>query len=152
VDAPRRKEPAQYLAKMYQYLLVSVLCFLSQAQFSSAFPSPSNHALAERQSDCVIFEVDLTWEEDNSVGTPKQTILVNGTSPGPALYMSVGETVEFVVHNYLPFNTTVHFHGITQLDTPWSDGVPGLSQAPILPGATFVYKWTADEYGQYWYG
>lgn len=38
-----------------------------------------------------------------------------------------------------------------QLNTPWSDGVPGLTQKPILPGGTFTYRWTATEYGTYWY-
>lgn len=39
----------------------------------------------------------------------------------------------------------------TDFMKPWSDGVPGVSQYAILPGANFTYKWTADEYGQYWY-
>lgn len=37
-----------------------------------------------------------------------------------------------------------------QYNTPWSDGVPGLSQKPILPGESFTYKWTATQYGTYW--
>lgn len=41
--------------------------------------------------------------------------------------------------------------GIEQLGTPWSDGMPGLSQRPILPGSSFVYRWTANEYGMYFY-
>jgi FtsP/CotA-like multicopper oxidase with cupredoxin domain len=36
-------------------------------------------------------------------------------------------------------------------NTPWSDGVPGLSQRPIQPGKSFKYKWTATNYGSYWY-
>jgi hypothetical protein len=32
-----------------------------------------------------------------------------------------------------------------------ADGVPGLSQKPIQPGDTFTYKWTATQYGTYWY-
>ena len=137
---------------MYRYLLISLLCFLAQFETSLSLPSTPRYTAAKRtDSGYIHFEVDLTWEEDNAVGIPKQTILVNGTSPGPVLYMALGDTVEFVVNNYLPFSTTIHFHGITQLDTPWSDGVPGVSQMPIAPGATFVYKWTADEYGQYFY-
>lgn len=41
--------------------------------------------------------------------------------------------------------------GIEQLGTPWSDGVPGLSQCPIKPGKSFLYKWNANEYGSYFY-
>lgn len=31
------------------------------------------------------------------------------------------------------------------------DGVPGLSQKKIEPGCIFKYKWTATQYGTYWY-
>ena len=31
------------------------------------------------------------------------------------------------------------------------DGVNGLSQCPIAPGSTFVYNWTAMQYGSSWY-
>jgi FtsP/CotA-like multicopper oxidase with cupredoxin domain len=76
---------------------------------------------------------------------------MNGQFPGPLLDLNQGDTVEFLVHNNLPFNETIHFHGIEQLGTPWSDGVPGLSQWPIKPGNSFLYTWTANEYGTYWY-
>lgn len=78
-------------------------------------------------------------------------ILVNGQLPGPPVYANVGDTVEFTVLNQMPFETTIHFHGITQVGTPWSDGVLGLSQWPIPPNGTFVYTWLADEYGTYFY-
>lgn len=37
------------------------------------------------------------------------------------------------------------------MNTPWADGVPGLSQRPIQPGDSYVYKWFADQYGSYFY-
>jgi FtsP/CotA-like multicopper oxidase with cupredoxin domain len=37
------------------------------------------------------------------------------------------------------------------MNTPWSDGVPGLTQKPIQPNATFKYRWHADTYGSYFY-
>lgn len=41
--------------------------------------------------------------------------------------------------------------GIRQQGTPWSDGVPGLTQLPIKPGNQFLYAWKADDYGTYIY-
>ena len=41
--------------------------------------------------------------------------------------------------------------GIEQAGTPWSDGVPGLTQRLIQPGRSFTYKWKATQYGSYWY-
>ncbi len=46
---------------------------------------------------------------------------------------------------------TIHDPGIEQHLTPWSDGVPGVTQRQIQPGNTFVYRWTATQYGSYWY-
>ncbi len=37
-----------------------------------------------------------------------------------------------------------------QQGTPWSDGVPGVSQKPIGGGKSFTYKWVATQYGTYW--
>ncbi len=37
------------------------------------------------------------------------------------------------------------------LGTPWSDGVPGLTQRQIPTGRTYSYKWKATQYGSYWY-
>ncbi|KAF2228885.1 multicopper oxidase [Viridothelium virens] len=104
-------------------------------------------ALAENVS----FTINLTWDYGAPDGFSREMILINGTSPGPALLINQGDNVKFLVHNNLPSNTTIHFHGITQLKTPWSDGVPGFSQKPILPGDSFLYQWTADDYGTYWY-
>lgn len=36
-------------------------------------------------------------------------------------------------------------------NTPWSDGVPGLTQKQIRPGKSFLYQWTATQFGTYWY-
>lgn len=41
--------------------------------------------------------------------------------------------------------------GIEQIGTPWSDGVPGLSQRPIESNSEFRYYWKADQYGAYFY-
>jgi FtsP/CotA-like multicopper oxidase with cupredoxin domain len=42
-------------------------------------------------------------------------------------------------------------HGLLQKTTPWSDGVPGVSQCPIAPGETLVYRFQADLYGTSWW-
>jgi FtsP/CotA-like multicopper oxidase with cupredoxin domain len=47
--------------------------------------------------------------------------------------------------------TTLHWHGLTQVKTPWFDGVPGVSQCPISPGKSFTYSFQADQYGTSWY-
>ncbi|KAJ5614692.1 hypothetical protein N7528_008346 [Penicillium herquei] len=114
-----------------------VLLFLSLFQLVSA--------------EVVYFSIVLTWEEKEVAGFTRDVILVNDSFPGPELRLVQGDDVIFDVKNECPFNVTVHFHGIDQKGTPWSDGVPGLSQRPIVSGSKFRYQWTADQYGSYFY-
>jgi len=97
------------------------------------------------------FELVLTWETASPDGTPRKVIHANGQFPAPTLEVDEGDRVEVTVFNKLPYNTTVHFHGIHQDTTPWSDGVPGVTQRHIQPGKSFVYEWDANQYGSYWY-
>ena len=127
---------------MHPSVISQVILSMFSLQLVLAAPSRNEQDLGPQ---LIKFEVTLTWEDAYDVGRPKKTVLVDGTSPGPKLEMTVGDSVEFTVHNSMPLNTTIHFHGITQLGTPWSDGVPGVSQAPIQPNESFIYRWTADE-------
>ncbi|KAL4909873.1 hypothetical protein BDW74DRAFT_186268 [Aspergillus multicolor] len=99
----------------------------------------------------ISFQVNLTWDDYEPAGIPRKMILANGQFPAPALRLKQGDDVEFLVNNEMPFPTTVHFHGVEQQGTPWSDGVPGLSQRPIPPGESFLYKWRATNHGSYFY-
>lgn len=42
-------------------------------------------------------------------------------------------------------------HGADLPNASWSDGVAGVSQAPIPPGSTFRYKFKAEPAGTLWY-
>ncbi|EHA27091.1 laccase [Aspergillus niger ATCC 1015] len=99
----------------------------------------------------VQFQLDLTYEDVSVAGDVHKAIVSNGQVPGPTLWLKQGDDVEFLVNNSMSISTTVHFHGIEQLGTPWSDGVPGLSQLQIQPGEQFLYKWKASQYGSYIY-
>lgn len=124
------------------------------AHVSLAFPSnvnSTNDTTNLGPQNPVIFELLLTWGPVAPNGHVRNGILMNGQFPGPTLELNQGDDVEFIVHNSLPFATTIHAHGIDQVGTPWSDGVPGVSQRPIQPGQSFVYRWTATTYGTYWY-
>ena len=47
--------------------------------------------------------------------------------------------------------TSVHWHGIRQLDSVHMDGVNGITQCPIAPKDYFVYNFTLKQYGSSWY-
>ncbi|PQE05161.1 Multicopper oxidase type 2 protein [Rutstroemia sp. NJR-2017a BVV2] len=96
------------------------------------------------------FELNVTWGLWAPDGVERQQTLINGQFPGPPLIMDEGDDVEVTVNNFMPYSTTIHYHGIEQLGTPWSDGVPGVSQRLIPPGERFVYSFKVQQYGTYW--
>ncbi|KAL3456072.1 laccase-1 [Aspergillus heterothallicus] len=96
--------------------------------------------------------LEFTWESGApNGGEPRNLIHTNGQYPGPDLVWDEDDDIQVIVTNNLPFNTTVHWHGLEMKETPWADGVPGLSQEPIPPGETFVYEFKAYPAGTFWY-
>ena len=128
-------------------LLATAASFVS----ASASYNTSSTSICGSSSKCVPFSVDVTRGDINAGGFTRDGILVNGSFPGPPLKLKVGDCVDFVVNNKMDEATGVHFHGIRQYGTPWSDGTPGLSQYSIQPGESYMYQWTADASGTYFY-
>ncbi|KAG8737848.1 hypothetical protein FRC10_007601 [Ceratobasidium sp. 414] len=93
----------------------------------------------------------LTYGTTNQDGTVKESWLINGQTPGPHLVWDEGDTILATVINHGHEPMTMHWHGIQQIGTPWSDGVPGLTQYPIPVGGNFVYNFTLHETGLQWY-
>lgn len=101
-------------------------------------------------------DIEQTWvislKSVNPDGVSKVVPVVNGQYPGPELRGRVGQTVEIRVENHLPTeSTTIHWHGIKQTGTAWSDGVPGITQCPISPGDSFVYRFKLEDAGTLWW-
>lgn len=96
------------------------------------------------------------WEVKYDYRSPdcykKLVITINGKTPGPTIQAQEGDTVVVEVNNkLLTENLAIHWHGIRQIGTPWFDGTEGVSQCPILPGDTFVYRFVVDRPGTYLY-
>jgi manganese oxidase len=90
-------------------------------------------------------EFDLTtkivdWEIEP--GKIVKAWTYNGVVPGPTLKAEVGDRVKVVIKNELPESTSIHFHGLRVPNA--MDGVPDITQAPIKPGASFAYEFTAQ--------
>ncbi|KAL9661680.1 hypothetical protein QQ045_026506 [Rhodiola kirilowii] len=96
------------------------------------------------------------WEVKYEFKSPdcykKLAITINGRTPGPTIVAQQGDTVVVELKNsLLTENVAIHWHGIRQIGTPWSDGTEGVTQCPILPGDTFVYRFVVDRAGSYLY-
>ncbi len=73
----------------------------------------------------------------------------NGQVPGPTLRIRLGDTVRVSFTNNLPQPTTIHWHGVRLPNA--MDGVPGVTQPPVSPGATFIYEFTPKDAGTFWF-
>ena len=69
----------------------------------------------------------------------------NGQYPGPEIRVTEGDKVRVNLTNNLPEATTIHWHG---LEVPNDqDGVPGITQPDIEPGASWTYEFVAPKPG-----
>lgn len=77
------------------------------------------------------------------------TLAFNNQVPGPEIRVNRGDKVRVVFKNKTELNHTIHWHG---LHVPWRmDGVPYVTQMPVMPGKEFVYEFTAEPYGTHFY-
>eukprot|EP01136_Pigoraptor_vietnamica_P004611 Opistho-1_new@35125 len=76
---------------------------------------------------------------------PKRAIAVNGQIPMPTLTFTEGDTAEIYVHNELNEETSLHWHGLF-LPNQY-DGVPNLTQMPIKPHTTNLYRFKIIQHG-----
>lgn len=73
----------------------------------------------------------------------------NGVVPGPVLRVVDGDLVRVQLRNHLPVGTTIHWHGLSVPNG--QDGVAGLTQDPLPPGASATYSFIARGAGTFWY-
>ncbi|WP_159476755.1 multicopper oxidase domain-containing protein [Dyadobacter sp. 3J3] len=85
----------------------------------------------------------------NFSGKEKRAIAVNGHIPMPTLTFTEGDTAEIYVHNELDEATGLHWHGLF-LPNKY-DGVPFLTQMPIKPHTTHLYRFAIIQNGTHWY-
>ncbi|MFD6275690.1 multicopper oxidase family protein [Streptomyces sp. NPDC060209] len=68
--------------------------------------------------------------------------------PGEAIRVTAGDTLELALANHLPQATSMHWHGLSLRND--MDGVPGVTQQPVKPGADFTYRFAVTHPGTYW--
>jgi CopA family copper-resistance protein len=82
-------------------------------------------------------------------GRSRHAIAVNGQIPMPTLTFTEGDTAEIYVHNLMNEETSMHWHGVF-LPNQY-DGVPNLTQMPISPHTTHLYRFPIIQHGTHWY-
>ncbi|AEH39403.1 multicopper oxidase family protein [Halopiger xanaduensis] len=93
--------------------------------------------------------VASSGEVDVGADESLETWLYAEQFPGPEIRVSEGDTLRVSLENGLPEGTTVHWHGVP-VPNPM-DGVPDVTQEPVLSDETFEYEYEASPAGTYVY-
>jgi CopA family copper-resistance protein len=95
------------------------------------------------------FELEIGELPVDFTGRRRVATVVNGQLPAPLLRWRQGDTVTLRVRNRLPVTSSIHWHGIVLPAD--MDGVPGISYDGIPPGGEYLYRFTVNQAGTYWY-
>ena len=71
----------------------------------------------------------------------------NGKNAPPVLRVKLGESARLRVENRTERPLALHWHGVRNQNA--MDGVGGVTQAPIAPGASFTYAFTPPDAGTF---
>ncbi|KXT04611.1 hypothetical protein AC578_8659 [Pseudocercospora eumusae] len=99
------------------------------------------------------FDWNITWVTANPDGMHERPVIgINNKWPLPRLNITKGDRVVVNMNNQLGNeSTSLHFHGLFQNGTNEMDGPVGVTQCDVPPGSSFVYNFTIDQPGTYWY-
>jgi len=136
---------AQQMADMHK---AGVEAFLAGNQTDTQGNQPLKPTM---DGSTKVFELtaqNVRWE--TSKGQFVDAMAFNGQIPGPQLDVSYGDHIRIILQNQLDQPTILHFHGMTVPNS--QDGVPYVTQDPIMPGQYWTYEFTVkDPPGMYVY-
>ncbi len=114
-------------------------------------PAPNAILEPTLDGDTRVFELTIDEIEHriDAKGAPLAALGFNGVWTGPQIRVVEGDRIRAVFKNNLKETTGIHFHG---QDLPNDvDGVPMITQEPIVPGATYAYEFVAGPSGSHMY-
>ena len=72
-----------------------------------------------------------------------------GEAPFPVYRLRLGESVDATLTNRLNEHTSIHWHGVRGPNA--MDGVPYVTQMPVLPGESFTYRFAPPDAGTFFF-
>ncbi|KAJ5113973.1 hypothetical protein N7456_002507 [Penicillium angulare] len=99
------------------------------------------------------FDWNVTWVTANPDGLADRKVIgINNQWPLPLVDVNKGDRVVVNMHNGLgDKSTSIHWHGMYQEDTNDMDGPSMVTQCPVPPGSSYLYNFTVNQNGTYWY-
>ena len=146
------------IINLISFLLISGNIFAQHEQHQMQMPAakPTKKDVQLPKSKAVtsspkVVHYDLYVRDTmvNLGNKSKRAIAVNGQIPMPTITFTEGDTAEIYVHNELNEETSLHWHGLILPNR--YDGVPNLTQMPIKPHTTHIYRFPIVQHGTHWY-
>lgn len=101
----------------------------------------NNYSGITSSCECVIID-----------GFEKTIFSINRMIPGPSIQVCRNDHLIIDLQNNAEgLEATIHWHGIFQEGTQYYDGVPFVTQCPILSANTFRYQFTVKNSGTHFY-
>jgi FtsP/CotA-like multicopper oxidase with cupredoxin domain len=99
------------------------------------------------------YDLSITNTTCNPDGARSRVcLLINNRMPGPVITANWGDTIRVTIRNKMQHNgTSIHWHGLRQLNSVTQDGVNGITECALAPGDAKTYQFKATEYGTSWY-
>ena len=140
--------PRSSQARLRNGVSIALVFIVISAAGAIAWTSHSPAAPEQPQlREFTLTASQIDWELQSGVRV--KAWAYNGQVPGPEIRVREGDHVRITLVNHLPVGTTIHWHGVNV--PPEMDGPAGLNQAPVEPGQSFVYDFTATPAGTRWY-
>ncbi|CDY08537.1 BnaA05g27730D [Brassica napus] len=76
------------------------------------------------------YKFNVVMKNMTKLCSTKPIVTINGKFPGPTLYAREDDNVIVNLTNNVSYNVTIHWHGVKQLRTGWSDGPAYITQCP----------------------
>ncbi|KAL8339705.1 hypothetical protein RB601_006013 [Gaeumannomyces tritici] len=125
-------------------------CWSPGFNINTDYESNTPNTGVTRRYNLVVTEVDNYVGGDGLVKS--KAMLINNQFPGPIIKADWGDWVEVTVTNRLRTNgTSMHWHGVRMLNNNPNDGANGITECPIPPNASKVYRFRVEQYGTAWY-
>jgi L-ascorbate oxidase len=74
-------------------------------------------------------------------GFVRQITVINHMLPGPLISVCQKDVIRVNFYNAEMDHTAIHWHGINQRNSSFMDGVPFVSQCPIMGKSYFQYEY-----------
>ncbi|MGJ4730620.1 copper resistance system multicopper oxidase, partial [Luteimonas sp. SDU101] len=151
IHPPLPRPPSPARRRFVQGLLLGGATLAAGTLRNPALAGSRTYATPGQTLSGDVFQLDIGASLVNFTGRVRPAITVNDSLPAPLLRWREGDTVTLRVSNRLPQGhpSSIHWHGILLPSN--MDGVPGMSFDGIMPGESYLYRFTLRQSGTYWY-